>query len=273
MVLHYAEPTSDAAVSQHRPATSVDRRTSTVLGGHVELLLLSPLGGVAGELRTSTSLGDCSCRGCSHTSSGHWTSVLSHPFARGASLHREQPLQVLEPPLHRLLRQRSQQGLRGATSLHDFAGAHPTSWKLPAVLRLRMVEDFAWSQPLHAHPDAPLRLRALREHFGGRSLGEPRVGCTTSEGPLLGLRPLSDFKAESLLKVLMKLEPIFSSTSDLLCHFVRFVLELRGLNPLQSEFVCELLAVELLPTSVIGWRISNFTSVCMTLLSSMEPKR
>ena len=68
------------------------------------------------------------------------------------------------------IRQRSQQGLRGATSLHDFAGAHPTSWKLPAVLRLRMVENFAWSQPLHAHPDAPLRLRVLREHFGGRSL-------------------------------------------------------------------------------------------------------
>ena len=96
---------------------------------------------------------------------------------------------MLEPPLHRLLRERSQQRLRGATSLHDFAGADPTSWKLPALLRLRVVEDFAWSQSLHAHPDAPLRLRALREHFGGRPLGELRVGSATSEGSLLGLRP------------------------------------------------------------------------------------
>ena len=45
------------------------------------------------------------------------------------------------------------------------------------------------------------------------------------------------------------------STSDLQGHFSRSALELRGLNPLQSEFVCELLAVKLLPTSVIAWRI------------------
>ena len=50
-------------------------------------------------------------------------------------------------------------------------------------------------------------------------MGEPRVGRATSEGPLIGLQPLSDFKAESLLKVLMKLQPILLSTSDLLCHF------------------------------------------------------
>ena len=103
-------------------------------------------------------------------------------------------------------------------------------------------------------------------------MGEPRGGRATSEGPLLGLQPLSDFKAESLLKVLMKLQPILLSTSDLLCHFFWFALELRGLNPLQTEFVCELLAVELPPTSVIVWRISNSTSVCMTLLP-MKPKR
>ena len=87
---------------------------------------------------------------------------------------------MLEPPLHRLLLERSQQRLRGATSLQDFACADPTSWELPALLRLRVVEDFTWGQSLHAHPHASLRLRALREHFGGRSLGEPRAGSATS---------------------------------------------------------------------------------------------
>ena len=44
-------------------------------------------------------------------------------------------------------------------------------------------------------------------------------------------------------------------TSDFQGHLFWSALESCGLNPLQSEFVCELLAVELLPTSVIVWRI------------------
>ena len=62
-------------------------------------------------------------------------------------------------------------------------------------------------------------------------------------------------------------------TSDFRGYFFWSALESCGLNPLQSEFVCELLAVELLPTSVIVWRIFNFAVVCMTLRLLMKPKQ
>ena len=64
------------------------------------------------------------------------------------------------------------------------------------------------------------------------------------------------------------------SSWDLQGHFFWSALELRGLNPLQSEFVCELLALELLPTSVIVWRIFQLRfGLHDTLRLPMKPKQ
>ena len=139
VVLHFLELVAHTSEPQQRAATSLDARTSTLLGGHAELLLLSSLGSLACVLRAATSPGDFPSVGCAHPSGGHWTSVLSDDIERGAELRGERPLQVLEPPLHRLLRERSQQRLRGATALHDFAGVDSPSGQLPALLRLRVV--------------------------------------------------------------------------------------------------------------------------------------
>ena len=82
--MHFLELVAHTSGPQQWVAASFDARTSTLLGGHAELLLLSSIGTLACVLRAATSLGSFSSCGCAHSSRGHRTSVLSDEVQRGA---------------------------------------------------------------------------------------------------------------------------------------------------------------------------------------------